>query len=531
MSEFDCLQNRLRIGAISRREFIGRATSLSVAGALISTTAKAAGAPAAEVVKKGGVLRLGLAGGATTDRFEPGGYAAAAMIVAGRGIFNTLVEWAPDGTAKPELATGWEAKDGAKTWIVNLRKSVKFSNGREFTADDAIFSLNLHRGETKSSAARAMSAVSDIKKLDRYQMQISLAEADADFPYALVDHRLVMAPEGLKDWSKPIGTGGYLLDKFDPGARITLKKAPDYWRAGEGRGNFDAAEITVIAESSERLNALVGGQVDVVNRVGPKSVALLLKTPRIEIVSAPSGWFAVMAMEVDKAPYDNPDFRLALKYAAEREQILKTSFSGYGAIGNDHPVPPGDPYFNKDLPLRKHDLDRAAFHLKKSGLGDSQIVLQASDAAFEGAIDMAALLQSSIGKAGVRMQLKNEPTDGFWDNVWLKAPFVESCWNGAAAATHVLSRVFGADSPLNETHWKNDRFERLLVDAKSETDEAKRKIYIWEMQAILHNDGGAIIPVFKDWIDAHRDNVGGHTPHGGYELDNGYILDKAFLKA
>jgi peptide/nickel transport system substrate-binding protein len=51
------------------------------------------------------------------------------------------------------------------------------------------------------------------------------------------------------------------------------------------------------------------------------------------------------------------------------------------------------------------------------------------------------------------------------------------------------------------------------------------------MQTIVHDEGGAIIPLFRDWIDAHHDSVGGHTPHGGSELDNGYILEKAFFKA
>ena len=95
------------------------------------------------------------------------------MIVVGRGLFNTLVEWAADGTTKPELASNWEGKDGARTWILNLRKGVKFSNGQEFAANDAVYSLNLHRGQTKSSAARLMKGVVDVKKLDKYQIEVS----------------------------------------------------------------------------------------------------------------------------------------------------------------------------------------------------------------------------------------------------------------------------------------------------------------------------------------------------------------------
>src|SRR5271169_2649542 len=203
MNELDTLGDRVRIGAISRREFVGRATALGASGALLSSVLVAVDAKAAEPVKKGGALRLGLAGGGPTDSIEPASYTDSVMIVVGHGLFNALAEWAADGTAKPELATGWEAKDGAKTWIINLRKGVKFSNGQEFAADDAIYSLNLHRGESKSGAARNMKPVADIKKLDKYQIQINLAAADADFAYVLTDYRLLMVPDGFKDWSKP----------------------------------------------------------------------------------------------------------------------------------------------------------------------------------------------------------------------------------------------------------------------------------------------------------------------------------------
>jgi peptide/nickel transport system substrate-binding protein len=448
--------------------------------------------------------------------------------VVGRGLFNGLVEWAADGRPAPELAANWEATNGAADWVINLRRGVRFSNGREFVADDAIYSLNLHRGDNASAATGLMKSVKEIKKLDKYQIGITLSAPDADFPYALTDPHLRMVPDGFKDWSKPVGSGAFVLDKFDPGVRIALKKAGDYWK--EGRGHLDAAEITMIGDWSERLNALISGQVDLINRVDRKTVGLLAKASRMEIVQAPGGWHAVLAMAIDKSPYDNPDVRLALKYAIDREQILKALFSGYGALGNDHPVPPGDPYFNKDLPQRKHDPERAAFHFKKSGL-DPVIALQASEATFAGGLDMGLLMQASAGKAGIKVDLKNEPADGYWDNVWLKGAFVESDWGGRPAATQMLSVAYAASAPLNESHWKNDRFEKLLADAKSETDETRRKVYIWEMQAMLHDDGGAIIPVFRDWIDAHRDIVGAHTPHGGFEMDNGYILEKAFLKA
>ena len=529
MNELGDLKTKLQSGGLSRREFMGRAAALGASSAVIASLLASADAYAADTPKKGGLLRLGLGGGSTTDSIDVTSYNDSVMIDVAHGLFNGLVEWAQDGKPVPELASSFEPTNGAKDWVFNLRKGIKFSDGREFTADDALYSLNLHRGQSKSGGAASVKPITDIKKLDKYQIQISLDAADADFPYLLTDYHILMVPDGFKEWAKPVGTGAFSLEKYDPGVRISLKKTRDYWK--EGRGHLDAVEVTVINDSSARINALVSGQIDAINRVDHKAVALLSKSSKVQIVRAAGGWHTVLAMECDKAPFDNPDIRQALKFATDREQILKALFSGYGTLANDHPIPPTDPYFNSELPQRKHDPERAAFHFKKAGITDPKIVLQVSDAAFNGAVDEGALFQASAAQAGIKVDLKKEPADGFWDNVWLKGAFVGSYWGGRAAATQMLSVAFAAGAPWNESHWKNDKFEKLLADARSETDEAKRKPYIWEMQKMLQEDGGAIIPVFRDWLDAHSDKVGGHTPHGGFDMDNGMIMEKAFLKA
>lgn len=170
MSELNYWKTKLQAGGISRREFVGRAAALGASTAMISSLLASAGASAAETPKNGGTLRLGLGGGSTTDSIDIGSYTNSVMIDVAHGLFNGLVEWGEDGKPKPDLASSWEAKNGAKEWIFNLRKGVKFSNGQEFTADDAIYSLNYHRGDTKSGGKSAVSAITDIKKLDKYQI-------------------------------------------------------------------------------------------------------------------------------------------------------------------------------------------------------------------------------------------------------------------------------------------------------------------------------------------------------------------------
>ncbi len=525
----ESLTRAIIAGGVSRRALLGRAAALGAGAALLPALGAHPARAAEDKPRQGGTLRLGLAGGSTTDNLDPTTWTDSVTLVIGFALYNGLIENGADNKPVPELAESWEAKPGAAEWVFNLRKDIKFTDGRPFGADDAIYSLNLHRGNTKSGAAGPMKAITDIKKLDTHQIQITLDSADADLPYVLSDYHLLMVPDGYKDFAHPIGTGAFTLDKFDPGVSCSLKRNANYWKPD--RGHVDMVEITVINDASARLNALLSGQVDAIHRVDPKTVSMLKKNPKIVVVQAPGGWHAIMPMMIDRVPYSNPDIRQALKLAIDRPAVLRTMFSGYGTLGNDQPIPKGDPFYNPHIPQTVYDPDKAKFHFKKAGMPDAKIVLQASDAAFGGAVDMAILYQANAAKAGIKIDVKKESADGFWDNVWLKGSFTTSYWGGRPAATQMFGVAYKSDAPWNDTHWREPGFDKLLLEARAELNEAKRREYIWEMQTMLHDQGGALIPVFRDWLDAHSIKVGGFTPHSGFDLDNGRICEKAWLKS
>ena len=509
---------------MSRRDVISRIAALGLSGPM-------AGPAFAqdETPRSGGTLRLGLGGGSTTDSLNPLSWNDSVMIDVSFGLFNCLVENSPDNRPIPELAETFEPKPGAAEWIFTLRRGVHFSNGKEFDAEDAIYSLNLHRGDTTSGAAGPMKAIKDIRTLGKSQIQVSLVSGDADFPTILSDYHVAMVPKGFADWTKPVGTGAFVIDAFDPGVRIALKKVRPYWK--EDRGHLDAVEVKVIGDTSARMSALISGDVDAINRADPKTVSRIARSPTLEIVRAAGGWFPIMAMQVDRDPYANLQLRRALKFAIDREQMIKTLFSGYGSLGNDHPIPRGDPYFNSQLPQMKYDPDKARALFRSAGLANPRIVLQTSDAAFNGAVDMAKLLQANASKAAIPIEVETEPADGYFDKVWLKGAFVSSYWGGRPSATQMLSVAYKAGAPWNETHWTNPLFDTMLADAQAETDETRRRTLLFDLQAMLSQDSGSLIPCFRDWLDAHNRKVGGHTPHSGFDMCNGRIAEKAFLRS
>jgi peptide/nickel transport system substrate-binding protein len=232
-------------------------------------------------------------------------------------------------------------------------------------------------------------------------------------------------------------------------------------------------------------------------------------------------------MLCDVDPFTNADVRLAIKYAIDREELVQKILLGHGKVANDHPIAPANRYFAADLEQRAFDPDKAKHHLKKSGLGSLKVQLSASDAAFAGAVDAAQLVQASAAKAGIEIEIVREPNDGYWDNVWLKKPWSFSYWSGRPTEDWMFTQAYAAGADWNETHWNNPRFNELLVAARSELDDNKRRTMYREMQELCRDDGGAVIPMYANFVWANTDKIGrGATMAANWELDGNRCIER-----
>jgi peptide/nickel transport system substrate-binding protein len=524
MNRWEELQQAALNGRLTRRQFLTYASALGVTTSLASGVLAKAGY--ADEPKKGGTLNIGIAGGSTTDSLDPTTYTDSMAFNVAFAIMNQLIEIDPNNKPIPSIFESWEASEGATKWVFKVRSGVTFHNGKTLDAEDVVYSINLHRGEgSKSGGAEGLKAIKDLTASGKNEVTIVLNEGDADFLYPLSDYHVLVVPKDFKDWSKPIGTGAYTFGAWDPGVSANVKKYADHWN--KDRGHVDEVNFTCINDTAQRMNAIVAQQVDIIHRVDTATIDLIKAVPTLALVMAHGGYHAIYAARCDMAPFSDPELRKAVKYGIDREQLLKALFNGYGAIGNDSPIPPSDPYFNSDLEQTKYDPDKAKFHLKKAK--ETKIVLSASDAAFNGAVDAALLFQANAKAAGLDFEVKKEPADGFWDNVWLKAPFCESYWGGRPAATQMFTTAYKSTATWNETGFKVEAFDKLLAEAKKTTDEAKRAPMIKDLQKMVHEDGGAIIPAFKDWVDATATKVKGYKPHSMFDLCNGRAAEKVWI--
>lgn len=514
----------------TRRRFLQTAGALSATLSAGGFLLPGSAAAQAETPVRGGHLVMGLDTASSSDRLDPAFYTEAYMYTVGFQLFNTVVELGPDGKLIGALAESWEpATPDASKWVFKLKKGVQFHNGKELTAQDVVYSLNHHRGEKSNSGGKGqLLAVTDIIASDTHEVTVTLNSGNADFPAALVDYHLGIGPDG-GDFDKGVGTGAFILEDFQPGVRALTKRNPNYWASD--RAFVDSVETIAMSDATARMAALLSGQVHIINRVEPRAVSRLTTRPGVQILRSQENTMYCFPMRVDTAPYNNLDLRLALKHAIDREELQKSLLVGTGAIGNDNPIASWNPYFAKDIPQRAYDPEKASFHFKKAG-SPSGIQISASDNGFPGSVDAAQLYQASAAKAGITIDVDRVPSDGYWDEVWMKKPFVASNWSVRPTADAMLSLILQSDAPWNETAWRDESFDKLLAAARVELDETKRKQIYHDLQVKLVDEGGEIIPLFVDNLAAASDKVGGYVPvPGGGDLSGYRIAERAWLKA
>jgi len=519
----ETVQTALKRGA-TRRQVMGwlmasGATIIS-AGAIVSS----AQTVLAATPKKGGKLKFASDLHGPSDTLDPGLNTSTIDYTRGRSMYNSLCQINDDLTTRPELAEEYSANADGTEWTFKLRKDVKFHDGSPFTADDVIYTMSRHYGEKSTSTAKTLVAdVKEWKKVDSHTVKAIMTGPNLDLPVILGTPQFKIIKDGTTEFQNPVGTGPFKLKEFKPGQRTIHVRNEHYWRDGP---NVDEIEITAITDKVARLSALLSGDIDMMQALDPKAIKKVESTDGVGIWSVASGAYLGICAMTHTAPGNNPDFVKAMQFIQRRKKIVKSVLKGQGTVGNDHPI---NIAYGADhcseLPIREHDLDKAKFHLKKSGITAAELHVAEVG---PGMTDICLLAQREAQKIGLDLQIKKVPNDGYWGAVWMKTPLNVVTWNMRPTANVMLNLAFAPDAPWNDTLWKNERLGKLLVEVRGVKDAAKRHEMYCEMQKLIsvgsdeHPGSGMVIPAHRNYVDAKTDKVQGigRMPLGslgGYE--------------
>ena len=507
MSEKNHSDNTKHPSDPSRRRFVEG--SAAVAGALALGGTAPLLTACGSSKKASGHLKVGVDGISTTSVLDPSFATATGQFTNIRSYGSALVQSNKDGGVSPSLAESWESDD-AQTWIFKLRKGVEFHNGKSFGAEDVVATIDsIRSGTSKSPAKGEADKIEEIKASGdgKHEITIKLEAPNADLPVVFNETGFVILPKG-GDRNDGIGTGPYKLEYFEPGVSTGFQRFENFFEP-EYKGFSASIEYQAIQDPASRVNALKTGDVHLIAKIPASSAPGILEDDSLQLFRVKGKGHYTIPMDVRKEPFSNNDVRLALKYAVKREEMVEKILFGYGSVGNDQPIGAGDEFFNDDIPQRDYDPDKAQFHLKKSGY-EGAIPLHVANAAFPNAVSAAQLFAESAKQAGVNIKVIRTPDDGYWDKVWMQKSWSFSYWSGRPAAGQMFSIGYHPSSAWNETFWDNAEFNKLFDEGRRETNTSKRKKIYGEMQRIMVEEGGTIIPIFNDYLDAASNDVKGY---------------------
>ena len=487
------LKRQLAERQIDRREFVRYATLLGMAApAAYAFASRITGEPLVSPVAaqgslpKGGTLRLAMR---CQDLKGPHTYSWVESSNSARQVVDYLTVTGVDNITRPGLIEKWEPSPDLKTWTLRVRKSVKWHNGRQFTADDVVWNIKRvldpktgssvlglmkgflledyetgekdDKGNPKKSSrlwdANAIQKVDDFTvKLNGKTAQLAVPEQLFHYPFLILDP----AENGeFKVGSN--GTGAFTLVENEVGRRQVLKaRKQPYWGGGP---YLDQLEFIDLGDDpAASVAALASKQVDGLYFADIVQLEALQKIAHVQMYQVTTAYTATARMQPVK-PFDDKRVRQAMRYAIDSNAVLQIAHRGLGQPGEHHHVSPVHPEYAK-LPALPHDVARAKKLLAEAGYPNGIDVEIACKPYPAWELLAVQTMVEQWKEAGIRVKINVMPSTQYWE-VWTKVPFGFTTWAHRPLGIMSLALAYRSGGSWNESKYSNPEFDKLLTQA------------------------------------------------------------------
>ena len=479
----------------------GGSSASSSASASGSSTTASAGSP-----KHGGTLQAGLTGGSSSDTLDPNALLNNVDYARASNLYESLVWVNAQAQTYLRLAEEMTSNKDATVWTIRLRKGVEFHNGKPVTADDLIYSIKrVANPKSPGVASNALTGINlaGLRKLDSRTVQVPFANPYSTFVESLSGVTTVYVVPTDFDPKKPIGTGPFKYKSFTPGQQSVFVRNENYW--DQPLPYVDQLVMTDYNDETSQVNALLSGQVDVINLLSQDTLGTVTGSGKKAVISPGGGWNP-FTMRVDAAPFTDVRVRQAFRLAVDRPKMLETVFGGHGTVGNDI-FSIWDSDYDHSIPQRHYDPEQAKSLLKAAGHEDLSITLVTGNIA-QGVVNMAQVYAQQAKAAGINVNLREITVTEYYGPNYLKWVFAQDYFYYGPYFV-LAEQTSVPHGPFNETHADNPEYNKLFAQALATVDADKRKEIAHEMQMIDYNEGGYVIPFFPAVIDGHAPNVNG----------------------
>jgi ABC-type transport system substrate-binding protein len=445
-------------------------------------------------------------------------------------VYETLFHMNTDGELEPLLAESMAPGEEEHTFIITLRQGVSFSDGTPFNAEAVKMNIeHVLDPESASPFAFLINRIQEVEVVDDYTVKLILAGDFAPLAAHLSHGAVAMvAPSALEQGadflaSNAIGTGPYMVERWDRAEAVTLTRNPDYW--GDAPA-IDTVVFKMIQEDGARLVEIEAGTVDVAVRVPPAEAERIAANPNVEIVRTPGLRTIYIFFNVTKEPFDDVRVRQAVNYAVDVEGIVNQLFVGAARV-SDAPFAPPIFGYKANSPYAR-DVARARELLAEAGVaeGTSVTLYHPTGRYIQDAL-VADAVRSQLREVGLEVELRTLEWPQYVP--FVRAPaadnqvqFAMLGWGTPTMdADYALFALFhSSEFPpgFNGAFYENPEVDRLLDEARINTDvDARRELYAQALD-IIWEDAPWLFLYSEVQLTAIRTNVEGFVVHPNERL-------------
>ena len=442
-------------------------------------------------------------------------------------VYERLVKLTADGKdVEPELATSWEVAPDGLTATFTLRDGVKFWDGSPLTADDVVFSLTRAIDQT-GSWGFLFSPVKAVTKVDEKTVKLEMSEPFAPLLPALstfaasIYSKANFEKQGDKAGENPLGTGAFMLEKWDKGSQVVLARNPNYWQ--EGKPCLEKVTFSVVGDDNARVLQLQSGAADIIDFVPPNQVEQVKSSgSKLHQVDGTAvGW---MTLNEAKKPLDDPKVRCALSYAIDRQAIADTVYFGLATPAKSV-IPSSTFYYDANTNPISFDLDKAKQLLSESSAPNGFELLITVPSGDSTKLTTVQIWADALQKIGVTAKIEQVEATTAQEQYNTEQYTVRvSAWTNDTPDPDEMVGA-GLDYTVQNalhTGYKNEHMRDLIYAGRKELDPAKRQAIYSEIQTIVNQDCPFLYTVEVPRLYASNATIEGFAPNsqGKYSLEN-----------